>query len=203
MAARCSALLLSLSLTAFALVSVAVLSALSPEQTSIRGFAASNVSSESSDVSDRCSAIPQGSSHQRCAYVRATCAPLGLLDYLRFTFCTAGGAPWAAEATLALWLTVLFYAMAEIAESHSCPMLSSLSESLKMSPDLAGLTFLAFGNGGADVFSSFAAIVDGDFGITMGQLLGAGCLITTVVVGAIALVSPLQLKRFSFHRHRH
>eukprot|EP00727_Mastigamoeba_balamuthi_P009751 m51a1_g5399 putative cation calcium exchanger 5-like (597) ;mRNA; f:48179-50735 len=115
----------------------------------------------------------------------ATCVPDGLLDYLGFTFCQLGGAPWLAESLLVLWLLVLFYATAEIAESHFCPMLSSLSSSLRI---------------GADVFSGFASIVDGDFGITMGQLLGAGCLITSVIVGSIAFVQPPQLKPFSFLR---
>eukprot|EP00727_Mastigamoeba_balamuthi_P009757 m51a1_g5403 putative cation calcium exchanger 5-like (632) ;mRNA; f:64035-69390 len=93
--------------------------------------------------------------------------------------------------SMMVWLLVLFYATAAIAESHFCPVLSCLSTSLRMSPDLAGLTLLAFGNGAADVFSGIASITDGDFGIMMGQF---------IVVGAIPFVQQPQLKASSFLR---
>ena len=38
------------------------------------------------------------------------------------------------------------------------PTLSLLSEKLKLSPSIAGITLLAFGNGAPDVFTSYAGL---------------------------------------------
>ena len=69
--------------------------------------------------------------------------------------------------------------------------------------NIAGITFLAFGNGAPDVFSSIASFtgsseIPGSIG--MGALLGAGVFVTTVVVGSLALVAPLKLTASHFIR---
>jgi len=105
------------------------------------------------------------------------------------------------KKTQFLWLLALFYMLSESAEAHFCPMLSEISSTLRMSPDLAGITILAFGNGGPDVFSSIAAIQADNFEILMGAMLGAGCFITHVVVGSVGVIGKsAKVRAFPFVR---
>ncbi|KAJ8312707.1 hypothetical protein KUTeg_010080 [Tegillarca granosa] len=69
-------------------------------------------------------------------------------------------------------------------------------------PDL-GVTFLAFGNGAPDIFSAIAAIgnaKNGDAGLAIGALFGAGVFVTTVVAGTIAVICPFDAMQRPFLR---
>jgi len=86
---------------------------------------------------------------------------------------------------------------------HSfCPALSVISDSLHLSHNVAGVTFLALGNGAPDIFSVYSAIVNTDDGIklALGELFGAGTFVTTVVVGAVSILVPFKLTRRPFIR---
>jgi len=48
-----------------------------------------------------------------------------------------------------------------------------------ISPDLAGVTFLSFGNSSPDVFSNIAAFSDGSPKVGIAVLLGGGLFVTT------------------------
>lgn len=100
----------------------------------------------------------------------------------------------------AIYLLLLFYALGTIAEEFFCPTLSQISEMLRMSPDVAGITILALGNGAPDLFSSFAAVTQGQLPIALGALVGAGSFVTLVVVGAVALSANCTVRRFPFIR---
>lgn len=69
-----------------------------------------------------------------------------------------------------------------------------------MSESLTGVTFLAFGNGSPDVFSTFAAMGSNSGGMAVGELIGAAGFITAVVAGSMALVRPFKVARRSFVR---
>jgi Ca2+/Na+ antiporter len=74
-----------------------------------------------------------------------------------------------------------------------CPSLRVIADSLRLSQNIAGVTFLAFGNGAPDVFSAIAAVgnaKDGDAGLAFGALFGAGVFVSTVIVGIICFISP-------------
>lgn len=72
-----------------------------------------------------------------------------------------------------------------------CPNLSAISTSLKLSHNVAGVTFLAFGNGAPDIFSALVAFSDPrTAGLAIGALFGAGVLVTTVVAGGITILHP-------------
>lgn len=58
------------------------------------------------------------------------------------------------------------------------------------------MTFLALGNGAADLSSTFAAVVGNDFGMAAGSLLGAGLFITSIVLAIVAFVSDATVSRF-------
>jgi len=62
------------------------------------------------------------------------------------------------------------------------------------------LTILALGNGAPDVSSTFAAVTSNTFNIAIGELLGAGLFVTTVVVAAVSFASEAFLDRKSFLR---
>ena len=65
---------------------------------------------------------------------------------------------------------------------------------------MAGVTFLAFGNGSPDVFSTFAAMSTHSGSLAVGELIGAAGFITAVVAGSMALVRPFKVARKSFLR---
>lgn len=69
-----------------------------------------------------------------------------------------------------------------------------------MSESLTGVTFLAFGNGSPDVFSTFAAMRSNSGSLAVGELVGAASFISAVVAGSMALVAPFQVARRSFIR---
>lgn len=69
-----------------------------------------------------------------------------------------------------------------------------------LSESLTGVTFLAFGNGSPDVFSTFAAMRSNSGSLAIGELIGAATFITSVVAGSMALVQPFRVARRSFVR---
>jgi solute carrier family 24 (sodium/potassium/calcium exchanger), member 6 len=69
-----------------------------------------------------------------------------------------------------------------------------------MSESMAGVTFLALGNGSPDLFSTFAAMRVGSGSLAIGELIGAAFFITTVVSGSMAIVRPFKVSRKSFLR---
>jgi solute carrier family 24 (sodium/potassium/calcium exchanger), member 6 len=69
-----------------------------------------------------------------------------------------------------------------------------------MSESMAGVTFLALGNGSPDLFSTFAAMRVGSGSLAIGELIGAAFFITSVVSGSMAIVRPFKVSRKSFLR---
>ncbi|KAG0313264.1 hypothetical protein BGZ99_008981 [Dissophora globulifera] len=65
---------------------------------------------------------------------------------------------------------------------------------------MTGVTFLAFGNGSPDVFSTFSAIGAGSGSLAIGELVGAASFITSVVVGSMAIIKPFKVSRAPFLR---
>jgi sodium/potassium/calcium exchanger 6 len=81
-------------------------------------------------------------------------------------------------------------------EDFLCPSLSSISNILRLSDNVAGVTFLAVGNGAADIFSIIILMIkvdrDGSYAETaMGSILGGGLFVVTVVAGAICFCYKL------------
>jgi len=65
---------------------------------------------------------------------------------------------------------------------------------------MAGVTFLAFGNGSPDVFSTFAAMNTHSGSLAIGELIGAAGFITAVVAGSMALVREFRVGKKTFVR---
>lgn len=138
----------------------------------------------------------------KCAFIRTNCVDheIGLLSYLRLYYCDLGNANVVAFLILALWLALLFSTVGIAASDFLCINLSTIASVLGMSESLTGVTFLAFGNGSPDVFSTFAAMSSNSGSLAIGELVGAACFISAVVAGSMALVRPFRVARRSFVR---
>ncbi|WVF67966.1 hypothetical protein IAT40_002728 [Kwoniella sp. CBS 6097] len=97
-------------------------------------------------------------------------------------------------------LAFLFSFIGISASDFFCPNLSTIASYLGLNESTAGVTFLAFGNGSPDVFSTFSAMKGGTFGLAVGELIGAATFITSIVVGSIAFIRPFHVPRHAFLR---
>lgn len=70
-------------------------------------------------------------------------------------------------------LSFLFSFIGIVASDFFCPNLATIATYLGLSETTAGVTFLAFGNGSPDVFSTFSAMNQGTFSLAIGELIGA------------------------------
>ncbi|KAK6362802.1 hypothetical protein TWF730_000257 [Orbilia blumenaviensis] len=142
----------------------------------------------------------------KCAFVRENCEDeeVGFFDYLALYYCNFGGVNSALKAIpmgiMITWMTVLFTTIGIAASDFFCVNLSTISTILGMSQSLAGVTFLAFGNGSPDVFSTFAAMKINSGSLAVGELVGAASFITAVVAGSMAIVRPFTVAKKSFIR---
>lgn len=140
--------------------------------------------------------------HDKCIFIRNNCPDeeAGLISYLQLYYCKLSGAKPVAFVILVLWLGLLFSTIGIAASDFFCINLSTIASILGMSESLAGVTFLAFGNGSPDVFSTFAAMKTHSGSLAIGELIGAAGFITAVVAGSMALVRPFKVARKSFVR---
>ncbi|XP_063470611.1 mitochondrial sodium/calcium exchanger protein isoform X2 [Symphalangus syndactylus] len=141
----------------------------------------------------------------RCDFIRTNpdChSDGGYLDYLEGIFCHFPPSLLPLAVTLYVsWLLYLFLILGVTAAKFFCPNLSAISTTLKLSHNVAGVTFLAFGNGAPDIFSALVAFSDPHTaGLALGALFGAGVLVTTVVAGGITILHPFMAASRPFFR---
>uniref|UniRef100_G3R2P2 Solute carrier family 8 member B1 n=1 Tax=Gorilla gorilla gorilla TaxID=9595 RepID=G3R2P2_GORGO len=113
----------------------------------------------------------------RCDFIRTNpdChSDGGYLDYLEGIFCHFPPSLLPLAVTLYVsWLLYLFLILGVTAAKFFCPNLSAISTTLKLSHNVAGVTFLAFGNGAPDIFSALVAFSDPHTaGLALGALFG-------------------------------
>lgn len=138
----------------------------------------------------------------KCAFVKKYCADdnAGLIAYTEFYYCGVGTARPVAFVLLVLWLGMLFTTIGIAASDFFSINLSTIATILGLSESLAGVTFLAFGNGSPDVFSTFAAMGSNSASMAVGELIGAASFITGVVAGSMALVREFKVDRKTYAR---
>ncbi|XP_032732113.1 mitochondrial sodium/calcium exchanger protein isoform X2 [Lontra canadensis] len=169
-------------------------------------FSASGVNqTPMEDVSIQCRDVCGLNVSDRCPFIRTTpdChSEGGYLNYLEGVFCYFPPDLLPLAVTLyAFWLLYLFLILGVTAAKFFCPNLSAISTVLKLSHNVAGVTFLAFGNGAPDIFSALVAFSDPrTAGLAFGALFGAGVLVTTVVAGGIAILRPFTAASRPFLR---
>lgn len=142
------------------------------------------------------------SADDKCAFIKQNCPDeeAGLISYLQLYYCALPNAKPLAFTVLVIWAGLLFSTIGIAASDFLCINLSTIASILGMTESLTGVTFLAFGNGSPDVFSTFAAMRSNSGSLAVGELVGAACFITAVVAGSMALVEPFQVARRSFVR---
>ena len=127
----------------------------------------------------------------QCKHIKNTRACGGnLYPYLKFAYCTNAGII-IPTVTYVFGLGVSLYALTLVADAFFCPALETVATILKISPEVAGATLLALGNGAPDVFAQVAAVTSGtmpDVDMAVSTVLGSGLFITTVVLGVVILM---------------
>jgi Ca2+/Na+ antiporter len=120
-------------------------------------------------------------------------------------YCSPGGVSMQGLLwiILVVWLMLLISLLATTADYYFVPPLEYLSfDMLKLSPEVAGITLLALGNGAPDVFGAMAGINgQDDFQVVLGALLGASIFISSVVLGCVLLaVRSTSVDKPTFQR---
>ena len=150
----------------------------------------------------QCRFVHRAQVKDQCAYIQRNCPDeeAGLISYLQLYYCSLADAKPVAFIILVVWIGLLFSTIGIAASDFLCINLSTIASILGMSESLTGVTFLAFGNGSPDVFSTFAAMNSHSGSLAVGELFGAAGFITAVVAASMALVNPFQVARKSFVR---
>ncbi|XP_038044152.1 mitochondrial sodium/calcium exchanger protein-like [Patiria miniata] len=174
---------------------------------SVKGDGQQTNQENEASKNDTCIFYHELGSDKQCDFIQKTedCKPEnGFINYLEFTYCAfSPNLQPLALVILFVWLTFLFVCLGVTAKNFFCPTLLTISKTLKLSDNVAGVTFLAFGNGAPDVFSAIAAIThakDGDAGLAIGALFGAAVFITTFVAGTVSALKPFEVAQIPFLR---
>ncbi|CAD6190402.1 unnamed protein product [Caenorhabditis auriculariae] len=99
-----------------------------------------------------------------------------------------------------IYMLVLFVMVSSAADDFFSPSVSAIVAHLKISESVAGVTFMAFGNGAPDVFGSIASVLSSPTpkaGLALGELFGGGLFVTTMVTSTIILTKPFKVEVFS------
>uniref|UniRef100_A0A0K0ELY2 Sodium/calcium exchanger membrane region domain-containing protein n=1 Tax=Strongyloides stercoralis TaxID=6248 RepID=A0A0K0ELY2_STRER len=102
-----------------------------------------------------------------------------------------------------LCLGYLILILLTTADDYFSVNISQIVEHFKISQNIAGVTFMAFGNGAPDIFNSLASILSSKSpkaGLAIGELLGAIIFLSTIVAGSIGMVSNFTVMRRPFIR---
>ncbi|CCD70067.1 Sodium/calcium exchanger membrane region domain-containing protein [Caenorhabditis elegans] len=86
--------------------------------------------------------------------------------------------------------------MTVVADDFFSPSIAGIVRHLKISESIAGVTFLAFGNGAPDVFGSIASVITTPkpkADLAIGDIIGGGIFVTTVVLSAIILTKSFRI----------
>uniref|UniRef100_A0A1I7UHF0 Na_Ca_ex domain-containing protein n=1 Tax=Caenorhabditis tropicalis TaxID=1561998 RepID=A0A1I7UHF0_9PELO len=97
-------------------------------------------------------------------------------------------------------MLILFIMVSSAADDFFSPSISSIVAHLRISESVAGVTFMAFGNGAPDVFGAIASVLSSPTpkaDLALGELFGGGLFVTTMVVSTIILTSPFDVEVFS------
>ncbi|KII89956.1 hypothetical protein PLICRDRAFT_40138 [Plicaturopsis crispa FD-325 SS-3] len=139
----------------------------------------------------------------QCAHVREACIKPDTvlhIHYLRSYFCAKPSLRPLHFAGLIVWLVFLFSTLGISASDFFTPNLATIAQLLGLDENVAGVTFLAFGNGSPDVFSTFSAMRANSGSLAIGELLGAASFIVSCVVGSMCIIKPFRVNRAPFLR---
>ena len=130
----------------------------------------------------------------------------GEIDYFSlyyFNYCIVNNRPWLTWPILIIILLLCFYFISTTGNDYLAETLGIISEKLKLSQNLAGLTLLALGNTAPDVAVAIVSGGDSDEGLTysLSSVLGGGSMVfgfvlsTVIFLGKEVSVSGLSFIR--------
>lgn len=137
-----------------------------------------------------------------CAYVRDPNTDCNSNIYLQFLFCGLqyNFLSWIFYIFALVYLLFLFYLLGDTADGFFSPALIKISDYLRLSPNVAGVTLLALGNGSPDLSSIIIGVVRGSEGIGFGSPAGGGLFVTSFVYGCVCLLATFRLARRPYVR---
>ncbi|KXN89118.1 Putative cation exchanger C3A12.06c [Leucoagaricus sp. SymC.cos] len=139
----------------------------------------------------------------QCSHVEELCpsrATFLSIDYLHFYFCAEPALRPLLFVVLVSWLIFLFSTLGISASDFFSPNLASIAQLLGLDENVAGVTFLAFGNGSPDLFSTLSAMRANSGSLAIGELLGAASFIVSCVVGSMCIIKPFRVHKVPFLR---
>jgi len=124
------------------------------------------------------------SSHNPCEYVQLHCENhTKYLNFIDFYYCTLGQDIPITILLSVIFVFVIFNLLKTTADRYLAPSLEAISDKLKMSETLAGVTLVAFANGATDVIAGLSAGgKEGGIQIAIGALFGATLFTITCVL---------------------
>ncbi|KAF7819242.1 cation/calcium exchanger 1-like [Senna tora] len=141
---------------------------------------------------DACTELHDFSDYtSKCLYVKThpQCRSKGYINYLQIFYCKFGESPTMGHALLVLWLVVLFYLLGDTASNYFCHSLEGLSDILRLSPTIAGVTLLSLGNGAPDFFASVVSFTRSSNGaVGLNSILGGAFFVSSAVLGIISIL---------------
>ncbi|PFH52952.1 hypothetical protein AMATHDRAFT_1684 [Amanita thiersii Skay4041] len=132
----------------------------------------------------------------QCSHVLDACdnsSTLFSLNYLQLYFCQKPVLRPLVFTGLLVWTIFLFSTLGISASDFFTPNLATIAQLLGLDENVAGVTFLAFGNGSPDLFSTFSAMRAGSGSLAIGELLGAASFIVSCVVGSMCIIKPFHV----------
>lgn len=102
---------------------------------------------------------------------------------------------------LLLTVFIMLRLLGSTADEYFCLSLETLVVKFNISPNLAGVTFLSFGNGAADVFSLIASFVRGAPELGLSGNVGACLFTTAIVISLILWVTAVKVHRVMYLRN--
>jgi len=100
---------------------------------------------------------------------------------------------WLAMSLLIWGIFYMFWGLAIVCDDYFVTSLEDISEALKLSPDVAGATFMAAGSSAPELFTSLMGVfaVKNDVGI--GTIVGSAVFNLCCIIGGTALFTPQTL----------
>ncbi|KAH9838235.1 Sodium/calcium exchanger protein-domain-containing protein [Rhodofomes roseus] len=139
----------------------------------------------------------------QCAHIIDSCPDTRTflsIPYLKSYFCTDVSLRSLLFSAYIVWLVFLFSTLGISASDFFCPNLATLAQLLGLDENMAGVTFLAFGNGSPDVFATFSAMKANSGGLAIGELLGAATFVVSCVAGSLCIIKPFKVMPYRFFR---
>ena len=129
--------------------------------------------------------------------------PIFGIDYLHLYHCEWENHQFIFGLLFCALITGLIWTLGNTADNYLSPNLSKVCETLNLSYNVAGVTFLAFGNGAPDVFTQVAALSSLNVDTALlgfNTVLGSSMFVVTIVVGTVAILSPCHVSSKIFLR---